>query len=308
MRISALFSHLAIGFPFRRLPGAIRNFLRHDGLTYAGALSFFFLLSMFPLLIFLASTLAYMPVPNLFNRVVYLMSLVIPGNAMGRVRIVLADILNTNIGLLSFGIAGTIYAASLGFDAIINSMNLVFETGHRRPYWKRRLVAIGLTVLTGVMVVLALLMGVLGPLVGSLLPKILGVNSLFVIVWPYIRWLSILCSLVLALQIIYFLAPSERLPFRSHTRGALLAVAVWIGVSFVLDWYFDNFANFGKTYGVLGAVIALLTWFYATAIALLIGAEFNAEIRRVRVAKAEPPAFQPAGPAEDTPPANDSES
>lgn len=289
MRISVRLRRLAIEFPFRRLPGALRNFFRHDGLSYAGALAFFFLLSMFPLLIFLASALAYVPVPDLFDRMVHLMSLVIPGSAMGRVTTVLGDILHRDIGLLSFGIAGTIYAASLGFDAIINSLNLVFETRRRRPYWKRRLVAVGLTLLTGVMVVLAMLLGVLGPLVESLLPKVLGVNSLFVMAWPYIRWAGILCLLVLALQIIYFLAPSERLPFRTQTPGALLAFAVWIGVSFALDWYFDSFANLRQTYGVLGAVIALLTWFYATAVALLIGAEFNAEIRRTTALEGEPP-------------------
>lgn len=284
MRISTLIPHPRIRFHFRSLPGALKHLYLHDGLTYGAALAFFFLFSMFPLLIFLASILAYVPVPNLFDRILNLMSLVVPTSAMGRVEAVLADILRTNIGLLSFGIAGSIWVASLGYDAIINALNLVFEVRHRRPYWKRRLVAIGLTILTGVMVVVALLMGVLGPFVGSLLPKVLGVDSLFVILWPYIRWVSILCSLVLALQIIYFLAPCERMSFRSQTPGALFAVGVWIVVSIVLDWYFKNFANFSETYGVLGAVIALLTWFYATAITLLVGAEFNAEIVRRKTA------------------------
>ena len=282
MRVSTLVPRPRIRFPFRSLPGALKNFYRHDGLTYGAALAFFFLFSMFPLLIFLASVLAYVPVPNLFDRVVDLMALVIPASAMVRVKIVLADILQTNLGLLSFGIAGSIWVASLGFDAIINALNLVFEVRRRRPYWKRRLLAIGLTVLTGGMAVLALLAGVLGPLVGSLLPKVLGGDSLFVILWPYVRWAVILCSLVLVVQITYFLAPGERPPFRSQTPGALFAVAVWIGVSILLDWYFDNFANFSQTYGVLSAVIGLLTWFYATAVALLFGAEFNAEIARAR--------------------------
>jgi membrane protein len=280
MRVSTLVPRPRIRFLFRSLPGALKNFYRHDGLNYGAALAFFFLFSMFPLLIFLASILAYVPIPNLFDRVVELMTLVMPANAMVRVKIVLADILQTNLGLLSFGIAGSIWVASLGFDAIINALNLVFEVHRRRSYLKRRLVAVGLTMLTGVMVVLALLLGVLGPFVGSLLPRLLGVDSPFVILWPYIRWTAIFCSLVLSLQFIYFLSPGERPPFRSQTPGALFAVAVWIGASLVLDWYFDNFANFSQTYGVLGAVIALLTWFYATAIALLVGAEFNAEIGR----------------------------
>lgn len=285
MRIATLVPRPRIRFPFRQLAGALKNFFRHDGLTYGAALAFFFLFSMFPLLIFFASILAYVPIPNLFDRVVVLMSLVIPASAMVRVKVVLADILQTNLGLLSFGIAGSIWVASLGFDAIIDALNLVFEVRRRRSYLKRRMVAIGLTMLAGVMVVLALLVGVLGPFVGSLLPTLLGVHSFYVHLWPYIRWVVILGSLVLSVQLIYFLSPCERPPFRSQTPGALFAVAAWIGASLALDWYFDNFANFSQTYGVLGAVIALLTWFYATAIALLVGAEFNAEIERGKTAR-----------------------
>ena len=77
--------------------------------------------------------------------------------------------------------------------------------------------------------------------------------------------------------------------FWSQLPGSLFAVAVWIASSFALDAYFDRFANFRQTYGVLGAVIALLTWFYATAVALLLGAELNAEIARVKRGEAEPP-------------------
>jgi membrane protein len=289
MRILALLPHPAIAFPFRRLPAALKNFYRHDGLTYAAALAFFFLLSMFPLLIFLASALAYVPVPDLFDRMIRLMSVVIPGTAMGRVKTVLADILQTNWGLLSFGIAGSIWVASLGYDAIINVLNLVYEVRHRRSYLNRRLLAIGLTILTGVMVIVALLMGLLGPYIGSLLLRVLGGNSLWVILWPYIRWLTILFFLVLALQIVYFVAPGERPSFRAQTPGALFAVGVWIIASFLLDWYFDNLGNFRMTYGVLGAVITLLTWFYATAVAMLVGAELNAEIGRGTTSKAEPP-------------------
>lgn len=293
MRSSSSVARSAVGIFFRAFPGALRDFFRHDGLTYAAALAFFFLLSMFPLLIFLASALAYIPVPHLFDRLVRLMSLVIPSGAMGRVKTVLADILRTNVGLLSFGIVGSIWIASLGYDAAINALDLVYEKRSRRSYWNRRALAIELTILTGAMVVAALLIGVLGPIVGSLLPKVIGVNALFVHLWPWIRWVAILALLVLALQLLYCLAPRDRPPFWYQMPGALLAVASWIGSSFVLDWYFDNFARFRVTYGVLGAVIALLMWLYASAIALLIGAEVNQEIAGERAAKNRTPSAIP---------------
>jgi membrane protein len=267
-------------FLLEYLPNSLKKFYQHDSLTYGAALAFFFLLSIFPLLIFLASALAYIPVPDLFTQIVHLMSLVIPTNAMGRIRVILAEILQTNLGLLSFGIAGAIWIASAGFDALIGVLDRVFEVQHTRPYWKRRLLAVGLTLLIGVMVVLALLAGVLGPFLGSLLPKILGVHSLFLILWPYVRWTAIVLFLILSLQLMYMVAPSHRHTFLSQTPGAVLAILVWIGISFLLNWYVARFVNYKQIYGALGAVIALLIWFYVTALAILLGAELNAELIR----------------------------
>ena len=287
MRVSYWLWNAPRSFWSEALPHSLRKFYQDDSLTYGAALAFFFLLSMFPLLIFLASALAYIPIPDLFTHIVQLMSLVVPSNAMGRIRTILADVLQTNLGLLSFGIAGAIWIASTGFDALIGVLDKVFEVRQSRPYWKRRVLAVGLTLLIGVMVIAALLAGVTGPFLGSLLPRIFGVHSMFVILWPYIRWTLILLFLVLSLQIIYLVAPSRRESFLSQTPGALLAVTVWIGISILLNLYLAHFANYNRIYGTLGAVIALLIWFYVTALAILLGAELNAElVRQKRTSKA----------------------
>jgi membrane protein len=270
------------------VPHSLAKFYQDDSLTYAAALAFFFLLSIFPLLIFLASALAYVPVPNLFTQIVQLMSLVIPNPAMGRIRTILAQILQTNAGLLSFGIVATVWIASSGFSALIGVLDRVFEVRQRRPYWKQSLLAVGLTMLIGVMVVVALLAGVLGPFLGSLLPKVLGVHSLFVILWPYLRWTCVVLFLILSLQIMYLVAPSHHQPFFSQMPGAALAISLWIGVSFLLNLYLAHFGNYNRVYGTLGAVIALLMWFYVTALAVLLGAELNAELIRRRLSNAVP--------------------
>lgn len=262
----------------RSLPGALRNFYRHDTLTYAGALAFFFLLSLFPLLILLASALAYVPAPNLFQQIVELMELIVPAKAMGRVETVLAGILRKDPGLLSFGILASVWVASAGFEAVINGLNRVYEVAKPRPYWRKRLVALGLTLLIGGMTMVAVLAGLLGPFVRSLLPGILGRDALLVALWPYLQWVTVLLFLALSIQILYFVGPNRRQSFREQTPGAFLAVGVWIGISLLLDSYLRNFASYNQFYGVMEAVIALLVWFYLTALALLLGAEWNAEI------------------------------
>lgn len=264
----------------RCFANSVEKFYRDDALTYGAALAFFFLLSMFPLLIFLASVLAYIPVPDLFAQVLHLMSLVIPANAMSRVENILAETLESNLGLLSSGFLGAIWVASIGIDSLINALNIVFEVPEVRPYWRRRLLAIELTVLIGSMIVVALVLDFLGPLLASWLPRFLGVQSLFVLLWPYARQIAIFLFLILSFQILYFIAPNRRQPFLKQVPGAFLAVAMWIGASFLLKTFVAGFADYNQVYGTLGAVIALMTWFYVTALAVLLGAELNAEIAR----------------------------
>jgi membrane protein len=219
MGISGRSRHPFRVFLLHSLPRSLSNSVRHDSLTYAAALAFFFLFAIFPLLIFLASLLAYLPVPNLFDQIVRLMSVVIPATAMGRVRMILSEILRTNVGLLSFGVVTAVWIASGGFNALIGVLDHIFEVRQSRPYWKQSLLALGLTLLIGVMVMVALLASLLGPLLWSLLPKVLGVHSLFVILWPYIQWTSVVVLLILALQITYLVAPSHHRPFFHRLPG-----------------------------------------------------------------------------------------
>jgi len=286
MRVHNPPPRLPLDLTLSSFSSALKNFYRNDALTYAGALAFFFLLALFPLLIFLASALAYIPAPNLFGRIVDVMSLMVPAEAMGRVELVLADVLEKDVRLLSFGIVGSLWVASVGFEAIIGALDRVYQVRKSRPYWKKRLLSLGLTVLIGGMIVVAVVAGVVGPIFVSRLPGVLGVDSLLIALWPYVRWPIILLFLVLSIQILYFVGPNCEQSFRQQTPGAFLGVAVWIGASILLDFYLAHFTSYSEIYGVLGAVIALLTWFYITALALLLGAEWNAELTRRKEAAA----------------------
>ncbi len=285
MRVRKRPPRFSPGFALSCFPNALKNFYRNDSLTYAGALAFFFLLALFPLLIFVATALAYVPAPDLFHEIVKVMSSIVPAEAMGRVETVLAEVLRKDPGLLSFGIVASIWIASAGFEAMINALDRVYEARQSRPYWKKRLLSLGLTVLIGGMIIAALVAGLVGPFFLSRLPASAGMNSSLVALWHFVRWAVILLFLALAIQILYFAGPNREQSFREQCPGAILAVAVWIGASLLLDLYLIHFTSYSETYGVMGAVIALLIWFYVTALALLLGAELNAEMIRQKAGR-----------------------
>src|SRR5215469_12362338 len=269
---------------------------RHHTLQMAAALSYYFVLSFFPSLIFLSAIVAYLPVPDLFNQSLLLMSHFLPVDAMGLVRRVLADVITPNRGtFLSVGILGTLWAASGGFAATIEALNIAYEVHDDRPFWKTRPLAIGLAFVTGFLLLTALSVMVVGPRFGEWLAARVHLSAVFVFIWPYIHWTIAVGFTVLAVEALYFLAPNVKQRFLATLPGAILAVGCWIGLSYLLGVYFRHFANFNKTYGTLGAAIALMTWLYWTGFAMLVGATLNAELaKRSRAGKLEQKREPPA--------------
>jgi len=223
------------------------------------------------------------------------MSRFLPPDSMGLVRRVLSDVITPNRGtFLSFGILGTLWAASGGFSATIEALNIAYEVKEDRPFWKTRPLAIVLALVTGGLVLVALSVMVVGPRFGEWLASQIHLSNLFVLLWPYIHWSVAIGFTVLAVEALYFLAPNAKQRFPATLPGAILAVGCWIALSYLLGIYFRHFASFNKTYGTLGAAIALMVWLYWTGFAMLVGAELNAELAKLSSAgrieeKHEPP-------------------
>jgi membrane protein len=256
--------------------------LRNHTLQMAAALSYYFVLSLFPSLIFLSAVVAYLPVPNLFEQALSMMSRFLPPDSMGLVRTVLGDVITPNRGtFLSFGILGTLWAASGGFSAAIEALNIAYDVKDDRPFWKTRPLAILLAFITGFLLLLALSVMIVGPKFGEWLAARVHLSHVFVLLWPYIHWTIAIGFTVLAVEALYFLAPNVRQRFLATLPGAVLAVGCWLGLSYLLGMYFRHFAHFNKTYGTLGAAIALMTWLYWTGFAMLLGAELNAELAKI---------------------------
>jgi membrane protein len=258
-----------------------RGMQKNHTLAIAAGLSYYFLLSLFPAMIFAAAVLGYLPLPNLFNQLLYGMGKVVPPDSMVVVRKTMEGVFVPNrAGLVSFGMLFTLWSTSGGFAAIIEGLNVAYDVPETRPIWKTRLLALELTFIVGVLMVIALAVLIVGPEFGSWVARHTGTSILFAWIWPHLRWFIAVGFTVLAIELLYFLAPNIKQRFWATLPGAMFAVAAWIVASLGLGIYLREFPNYNKTYGSLGAVIALMLWFYISGIILLVGAEFNAEYTR----------------------------
>jgi len=247
----------------------------------AAALSYYFVIALFPALIVLSAIVAFLPVSGLFEQTLDLMARFVPPDGMVVVRKVIDDVVTPNRGtFLSLGLLGTLWTASGGFAAAIEALNIAYDAEETRPFWKTRPLAMVLTLLIGLLLLVALATMILGPHFGQWLANRMHLSRVWLWAWPYIHWMISVGFTVLAVEALYFLAPNVKQRFRATLPGAVLSVAFWIGLSYLLGIYFRTFANFNKTYGTLGAGIALMVWLYWTGFAMLVGAELNAELAK----------------------------
>jgi membrane protein len=270
---------------------------RNHTLQMSAALAYYFVLSFFPALILLSAIVAYLSLPDLFGQTLSMMAPLLPPDSMGLVRRVLSDVITPDRGtFLSLGVLGTLWASSGGFSAAIEALNIAYGVRDDRPFWKTRPLAIGLAIVIGVLMLIALVVMTVGPRFGEWVADRVHLSHLFVLLWPYIHWSVAIVFTILSVEALYFLAPNLKQRFRATLPGAILAVGCWIVLSYFLGLYFRHFAHFNKTYGTLGAAIALMTWLYWTGFALLVGAELNCELAKVSSQgkieeKHEPPPF-----------------
>lgn len=259
------------------------NLSRHDSLDTAAALSYYSILAIFPALIGLSALLAYIPLPDLFAYVLGSMQRVLPPDTMRLVDSVLPDILSSNRqAWLSLGMLTTLWVVSAAFDAAIDALDTAYGARKHRPFWKSRLIAIALSLVTGSLLVAALTVIILGPKVGGWIAIRLSLSWLFLFVWPFIHRTIAIAFTILAVAVVYFFGPNVKRSFLTTVPGAILSTGLWIGLSALLGIYFRHFSSYNRTYGTLGGFIAFMIWFYWVAFAFLVGAEFNVELAAER--------------------------
>src|SRR3954471_1039136 len=258
---------------------AARDVDRHHVLVLAAGLSYYFVMALFPALILFAALVAYLPIPDLFNQALDIVGRVVPPDSMGLVRKILADVIAPGRrAFFSFGVIGTIWATSGGFSAMMDALNVSYDVPETRPFWKTRPLAFLLAAITGTLFLTALALMILGPRFGEVLAHHAHLSAAFVTAWPYLQWGIAIIFAILAIELLYYIGPNVKQRFGCTLPGAITALVCWIGLSYLLGIYFRSFANFNKTYGTLGAAVALMVWLYWSGFAILLGAELNAEL------------------------------
>jgi membrane protein len=258
---------------------SVKAYLEDDMMTYAAALAFRMFFALFPFILFLVALLGFLRIPGFFDWLLNQAQTVLPQQAMGRVAEVIGQVRDRGReGLLSFGIIVALWSASVGMRSLMNGLNAAYDVEEERPAWKRYPLSILYTLALAAMIIIAAGLMFIGPQAINWLAGQVGMAEVFAAVWAWLRWPVAIFLLMLAVAIIYYFGPNVDQPFRFITPGSVLAVAVWIAASLGFSYYVSNFADYGATYGSLGAVIVLLFYFFISAAVLLFGAEVNAEL------------------------------
>jgi membrane protein len=275
------------------LKRTIREF-KEDNLTdWAAALTYYGILSIFPMLIALISVLGLIGT-SATQPLIDNLGQVAPGPAQQIFTSAIKNLQSSQGAagvLFVVGLAGALWSASGYVAAFMRASNAIYEVEEGRPIWKTAPVRLGVTlvlvVLLAVTAVGVIATGGLAEQIGN----VIGVGGTALTVWDIAKWPVLLLIVSLMFAILYWAAPNVKHPkFRWVSPGGVLAVVVWIVASALFAFYVANFGSYNKTYGALGGIITFLVWLWISNIAVLLGAEFNAELERGRQIEAGMPA------------------
>lgn len=238
-------------------------------------LAFFFLLSLFPLLIFLITLLPYLNIPE--YQILSIIQDYAPASVYQIIYETLSEVMTThNGGLLSIGAIGTIWSASQGMNALTKALNRSYFSTESRPFYIVRGMSILFTLMLIGVVITMLVFPVFGEQIGKILFSNIGVEEGFVKVWNSIRWTITPVFILIIFTLIYWIVPNKKLHWKSAIPGAIFAALGWIITTFGFSFYVSNFANYSNTYGSIGGVIVLMMWLYFSSIILMVGGQVNA--------------------------------
>ncbi|MFN2532896.1 MAG: YhjD/YihY/BrkB family envelope integrity protein, partial [Pyrinomonadaceae bacterium] len=271
-----------------------REIEEDDVFGRSAQLAYYFLLALFPLLLFLTSVIGLVMGSGsgirhaLFN---YL-SEVLPGSAFSLIDTTMYEVSAASSGgKVAFGILAALWAASNGMGAITSALNVGYDVKESRPWWKQRLVAIKLTIILSVLIITALVLLLYGGHIADYIAASYGFSAVFTWAWKLIQWPLVVMFMLLSFALIYYEAPDLReQKWTWLTPGSAIGVAIWLLISFAFRVYLHFFDSYSKTYGSLGAVIILMLWLYLTGAAILIGGEVNSVVEDAAAERGAPDA------------------
>jgi membrane protein len=271
----------------------------------AAALVYYSVLALFPAVLALVSILGVVTDPaKAVDNVLTTIKPLVSSQMLGTIQPALQELASSDkAGLaLVIGLLGALWSASGYVGAFGRAMNRIYEIDEGRPFWKLRPTMLLLTLVAVVLVAVVLLMLVVSGPVAERVGNLIGLGSTAVLVWSIVKWPVMAVAVVVIIALLYYVTPNVKQPkFRWISVGALVAIAVWVLASVAFAFYVANFSSYNKTYGSLAGVVVALLFLWISNLALLFGAELDAELERGRQLQAGLPAEEELQlPARDT--------
>jgi membrane protein len=257
-------------------------------LGLAAQLAFYFLLALFPALLFLVALISYVPSVQALEKLLFALGAVAPRELVHLIRDQL-DLISGggHAGLLTIGVGGALWSSSAAMVAIIDALNRAYDVAEWRAWWRRRLLAIALTLALALFIVCAFALVLIGPDLAVRIADWLGIARIAAIAWSIARWPVMVSCVVLGVDLVYHFAPNRPARWAWITPGSVLATALWIVSSFGFKFYVTSVGDYAATYGAIAGTIVVMLWFYVSGLAILVGAELNGVIESAR--RAAPP-------------------
>jgi membrane protein len=257
-----------------------QEILSDDVFGRAAQLAYFFFLALFPFLICVIASLSVFGVADRGRALLFhFFSQALPPSAFALINTTFNDIIHSSGPLkMSLGIIASLWSASTGMSAVMDTLNAAYKVKETRSLFKQYAIATGLTLVIALLFVVSVAILVAGDEV----IKALSPGKIVTFAWKVAQWPLVLALVLVAFQITYYLAPNLRKrEWHWVTPGAIMGVVLWVAVSMGLRLYLHFFSSYSATYGSLGAVIVLLLWFYLSGIAVLSGAALNGVLERL---------------------------
>ena len=256
-----------------------RDALEDDVLGLAAQLSYYFFLALFPAILFLLALASFFPLSNLTDDIGRSLGPVVSPQVVTLIQDQMRRLANNQDGgLLTFGVIGAFWSSSAALVSIVGALNRAYDITEGRPWWKVRGVAIALTLAVAVIVLVGLSLILAGPTLAEKLGAATGWGAPFEWTWLILQWPLVFAIVAFGIGLVYYFGPDADQDWAWITPGAVVATVLWFVGSLFFKIYVSRFTDYEGSYGTVGAVIVVLLWFYVSGIAILIGAELNAEI------------------------------
>ena len=275
-----MLAHLRVPIGWKDLlKRTVKGAWNDDILNLAAQQAYYFFFALFPALLFVVAIASFFPLQTLTDDVVARLGGVAPQAVIQIINEQLRDLGRQNSGgILTFAFLVTIWSSSGAMVSIITTLNAAYDVTETRPWWKTRLIAVGLTVGIAIFVLASTFLVIAGPSVGERLANSMNLGPAFKWTWWILQWPVVFVLIATAIGLTYYFAPDVEQDWVWITPGSVLATSLWLIVSLGLKFYYQLVPGANASYGAIGGIMVLMLWFYCSGIALLMGAEMNAEI------------------------------